>query len=163
MVCENFRSSKLPLSSGLLMTDRALFRGWRRWIQIRSSLDCLIMAIPAVVMESLLISHNRRLGAGFELYLRNLRKQFGLGVCARVAIATDGADGIRIFFCQLHCQRRRPGSRPDSFVRRMLDGFRRGLGSVMTLDARNLFGAVRAAVFSDVFEMIKSRSEEHTS
>jgi hypothetical protein len=106
-------------------------------------------------MERLLVSHNGRLFAAFKLDLRNFRKQFWLRISSRVTIAANSAYRIRIFLHQLNGQGCSSISRPYSLVRRMLRGFRQRLCRVVTLNASDWLGAVSAAIFRNVIEVVK--------
>jgi hypothetical protein len=55
------------------------------------------MTSGAVAMERLLIIQRDQFGADFQFDGREFRQQFRFRIGARVAIATDGAHGIRIF------------------------------------------------------------------
>ena len=132
------------------MTSCALFRSWRRWIQIWPRLYDFIVTTSAVAMKRLLIGHDGRFGTSFEFHLRRLWQKLWLRVGARMTVITDRSHGVRIFVEQLRCQSRCSISGPNGSVRRMLQSLSRRLGRVMTINAGNLFGAVGTAILGDV-------------
>jgi hypothetical protein len=113
------------------------------------------MTTAAVAMKRLLVGHNRRIGAAFKLDLRNLRQQLRLGIGPCMAIATDGAQGVCVLGKQVQRHRGGPIGRPNRFVWRMLEGFGRGLRSVMAIYTSELSRAVNTAVLSDVIEVVE--------
>lgn len=71
---------------------------------------------------------------------------FGAGIHRR---------STRVLLQQIRRQRRGPIRRPRRFVWWMLDHFRRRLRGVVTLDARDRFRSVNAAILRSVIEVAK--------
>src|SRR6266404_7512347 len=142
-------------SRRLLVTLQALLRGWRRRIQSWSGLHRLVVTVTAPAMERLLVSHDCRLCTAFKLDLRNLRQQLRLGIRARMAIATDSTDRIRVFLKQICRQSSRAIRRPRGFVWRVLERLSCRLRRVVTLDASDQAGTVGAPFLSDVIEVVE--------
>ena len=118
------------------------------------------MTTAAVAMKRLLISHDRRFGAAFELNLWYLRQQLRLRISARMTIGAVVDDSCRILFKQFSSQRRRAICRPNGFVRRMLQRLGHRLGRVVTINTSDLFGAVGTAILGDVFQVIECNLSE---
>jgi len=106
-------------------------------------------------MERLLVSHDCRLCTAFKLDLRNLRQQLRLGIRARMAIATNSSDRIRVFLKQICRQSSRAIRRPRRLVWRVLERLSCRLRGVVTLDASDQAGTVGAPFLSDVIEVVE--------
>ena len=106
------RNFSQALSRPLMASD-ALLR--RRRIKVLIRFHNLVMAPRAVAMESLLIIERNDLRADFKFDLRNLRQQLRFGIGACMTVATESADGVRIFRHKFSTQSRRPTCRPHRF------------------------------------------------
>ncbi len=105
-------------------------------------------------MECLLVRHRCRLVAAFEFDLRDFRQQLRFRICSRMTISADGPDRIRILLKQFHRQNCGAIDRPHCLMRRTLESFGHRLRRVVTIDASDLAGAIGAALFRDVLEVV---------